>query len=422
MSIRRTASAALAGTAVFAALFGASPAFAGGTHEETYPETPALNPDLPIVHTKHGSDHIKANVLNPNPVCNSAEDYRTVVYKVKDSWAPVGTISTNNKTKSSIPLTQSTSRSQTISLSVNGSKSESTDINLGGSQSADKGSVNAGIAMSLAKTIGGEASYSLSWEVGQQIGPYDVPAGHTGEATYGFRTITMTGTQQYCKPNGTWSNPTAWTAFAPIKNEVRVRMYDNPSGAEGGKGTGKPVNRVIETKEPSVPKVSTTKPAKQAKHDLKPRLTVASGKAPGYAGLAALRVKNVGSDTYYQEFPQTSFLVKVKTDKGPKGVDRLITPGHFNGAYTRDLGFDKKTSTRTFQVTLSNAIEPGEEKLVANLNFGDGKTKLGRISNYIEVSQVGRLKDDKTGYNDYKKDSRKGVTFTDGGKKNAGLF
>ncbi len=422
MNIRRTASAALAGTAVFAALFGASPAFAGGTHEETYPETPALNPDLPIVHTKHGSDHIKANILNPNPVCNSAEDYRTVVYKVKDSWAPVGTISTTNKTKSPIPLTQSTSRSQTISLSVNGSKSESTDINLGGTKSGDKGSVNAGIAMSLAKTIGGEASYSLSWEVGQQIGPYDVPAGHTGEASYGFRTITMTGTQQHCKPNGTWSTPTAWTAFAPIKNEVRVRMYDKASGAEGGKGTGKPVNRVVETKEPSVPKVNTTKPAKKAKHDLQPRLTVAAGKVPGYAGNVALRVKNVGSDSYYQEFPQTSFLLKVKTNKGPKGVDRLITSGQFNGAYTRDLGFDKKTSTRTFEVTLSNAIEPGEEKLVANLKFGDGKTKLGRISNYIEVSQVGRLKGDTTGYNDYKKDSRKGVTFTDGGKKNAGLF
>lgn len=422
MNIRRTASAALAGTAVFAALFGASPAFAGGTHEETYPETPALNPDLPIVHTKHGSDHIKANILNPNPVCNSAEDYRTVVYKVKDSWAPVGTISTTNKTKSPIPLTQSTSRSQTISLSVNGSKSESTDINLGGTKSGDKGSVNAGIAMSLAKTIGGEASYSLSWEVGQQIGPYDVPAGHTGEASYGFRTITMTGTQQHCKPNGTWSTPTAWTAFAPIKNEVRVRMYDKASGAEGGKGTGKPVNRVVETKEPSVPKVNTTKPAKKAKHDLQPRLTVAAGKVPGYAGNVALRVKNVGSDSYYQEFPQTSFLLKVKTNKGPKGVDRLITSGQFSGAYTRDLGFDKKTSTRTFEVTLSNAIEPGEEKLVANLKFGDGKTKLGRISNYIEVSQVGRLKGDTTGYNDYKKDSRKGVTFTDGGKKNAGLF
>lgn len=280
---------------------------------------------------------------------------------MKDSWAPVGTISTNNKTKSPIPLTQSTSRSQTISLTVNGSKSESTEFNMG-------------------------------------------------------------GTQQYCKPNGTWSNPTAWTAFAPIKNEVRVRMYDNPSGAEGGKGTGKPVDRVVETKEPLVPKVSTTKPAKQAKHDLEPCLTVAAGKAPGYAGLVALRVKNVGSDTYYQEFPQTSFLVKVKTDKGPKGVDRLITPDHFNGAYTRDLGFDKKASTRTFQVTLSNAIEPGEETLVANLNFGDGKTKLGRISNYIEVSQAGRLKDDTTGYNDYKKDSRKGVTRTDGGKKNAGVF
>ena len=422
MNIRRTASAALAGTAVFAALFGASPAFAGGTHEETYPETPALNPDLPIVHTKHGSDHIKANILNPNPVCNSAEDYRTVVYKVKDSWAPVGTISTTNKTKSPIPLTQSTSRSQTISLTVNGSKSESTEFNMGGTGNAKKGSVNAGIAMSLAKTIGGEASYSLSWEVGQQIGPYDVPAGHTGEATYGFRTITMTGTQQHCKPNGTWSTPTAWTAFAPIKNEVRVRMYDKASGAEGGKGTGKPVNRVIETKEPSVPKVDTTKPSKKAKHDLEPRLTVAAGKVPGYAGNVALRVKNVGSDSYYQEFPQTSFLLKVKTNKGPKGVDRLLTSGQFNGAYTRDLGFDKKTSTRTFQVTLSNAIEPGDEALVANLKFGDGKTKLGRIENYIEVSQVGRLKDDKTGYNDYKKDSRKGVTLTDGGKKNAGLF
>lgn len=146
MNIRRTAAATVAGTAILAATFGANPALAAGTNEETYPETPALNPDLPIVHTTHGSDHIKANIMNPHPVCNSAEDYRTVVYKVKDSWAPVGTISTTNKTNSSIPLTQSTSRSQTISLSVNGNKSESTDVNLGGTGSGDKGSVNAGIA------------------------------------------------------------------------------------------------------------------------------------------------------------------------------------------------------------------------------------------------------------------------------------
>lgn len=74
MNIRRTASAALAGTAVFAALFGASPAFAGGTHEETYPETPALNPDLPIVHTKHGSTTSRPTSLTPT---QSATQQRT---------------------------------------------------------------------------------------------------------------------------------------------------------------------------------------------------------------------------------------------------------------------------------------------------------------------------------------------------------
>ena len=422
MRIRHLATAAVTGTVVALAALSGSPALAAGTHEETYPETPALNPDLPIVHTTHGSDHIKANILNPHPVCNSAEDFRTVVYKVKDSWMPVGTISTTNKTAKSIPLTQSTSRSQTISLSVNGSQTEKVDVNAGGSASGDKGSTNAGIAYSLARTIGGEASYSLSWEVGQQIGPYDVPAGHTGEASYGFRAITMTGTQQHCKPNGTWSTPSAWTAFAPLKNEVRVRMYDNPAGAEGGKDTGKPVNSVVEPTEPEIPDIDMAEPNSTPAHDLRPRLTVAAGKAPGYAGLVALRVKNVGTDRYFQEFPQTAFLLKVKTDKGPKGVDRLITPGYFNGAYTRDLGFDKKTSTRTFEVSLSNAIEPGEEVLLANLNFGDGATKLGRLENYIEVSQTGRLSDDTSGYNDTRLDSRTGVTTTDGGKQNAGLF
>ena len=37
----------------------------------------------------------------------------------------------------------------------------------------------------------------------------------------------MTGTQQYCKTNGTWSTPTAWSAMQPVKNEVRVKLYDD---------------------------------------------------------------------------------------------------------------------------------------------------------------------------------------------------
>ncbi|MDK8099151.1 MAG: hypothetical protein E6700_04335 [Winkia neuii] len=207
----------------------AAPAMAD-TIENDYPETPQTNAKLPIVHTSHGSDHIKANIVNPHPVCNPWEDHRTVVYKVTDKFFPVGTISATNKSKNTIPLKQSLSKSQSVSISVNGSQSETLSINLGGSTKVGKdGNSNAGIAYTLAKEIGGSASYSLSWQVGQDVGPYDVPAGYTGEATYGFRTISMTGTQQFCKLNGTWSNPTAWRAFVPVKNEVQMKLYNNPA-------------------------------------------------------------------------------------------------------------------------------------------------------------------------------------------------
>ena len=195
------------------------------TQDDHYPETPKLNPTLPIINTYHGSDHIKANILNPEPVCNALEDYRTVVYKVKDNFSPAGTISATNKSQHTIPLTQELSRSETISLTVKGDRTNSTTANIGGS----KDGISASITQELASTIGAEFSYSLSWNVGQTIGPYDVPAGHTGEAKYGFRTIDMTGTQQYCKSNGTWSTPTVWSALSPVKNEVQVRLYDNPA-------------------------------------------------------------------------------------------------------------------------------------------------------------------------------------------------
>ena len=154
------------------------------TLEESAPETPANNDKLPIVHTYRGSDHLKANVLNPRPVCNSTEDYRTVVYKVKDNFLPVGTISTTNLSDEAIPLQQDLSRTQTVSASVNGSKTETLD--LGGSGS--KKGIEGNIGYSLAKSLGWDVSAELSWNVGQTVGPYDVPAGNTGEATYGFRT------------------------------------------------------------------------------------------------------------------------------------------------------------------------------------------------------------------------------------------
>ena len=220
------ASAAAAAAIVAAAV--ASPASAI-TKEEHYPETPKLNPTLPIVNTTHGSDHIKANILNPHPVCNSGEDYRTVVYKVDDKFTPAGTISATNQSKNTIPLTQELSKTQTISISIKGDRTETTSVNLGGEASGKESKGSVGIAYELAKKIGAEASYSLSWNVGQTVGPYDVPAGHTGEATYGFRTIKMTGTQQFCKANGTWSTPTPWIALTPIKNQVNVKLYANPA-------------------------------------------------------------------------------------------------------------------------------------------------------------------------------------------------
>lgn len=226
------------------------------TLNDHYPETPNTNVDLPIVNTYHGSDHIKANILNPRPVCNSAEDFRTVVYKVKDNFTPAGTISATNGTSSTIPLTQDLSKSQSISMSIKGDRTSTTSVNLGGDASGDKGSISTGISYSLAKTLGFDASYSLSWDVGQTIGPYDVPAGKTGEATYGFRTITMTGTQQYCKPNGTWSTPRKWTAFTPIKNQVNVKLYENPAGAaEGAKveENVEPEGEPVEVKEDAQP-------------------------------------------------------------------------------------------------------------------------------------------------------------------------
>ncbi|MBU5654598.1 hypothetical protein KPA07_06695 [Corynebacterium aurimucosum] len=446
---------AIAGTALIA------PAASAATQTESYPETPAVNAKLPIVHTSHGSDHMKANVLNPRPVCNPWEDHRTVVYKVTDNFMPAGTISTTNQTKKDIPLQQDLSKSQSITLSVNGDRTETTSMNAGGKGSGKNSEGSFGVSHEIATKLGASASYSLSWEAGQSIGPYDVPPNHTGEATYGFRVLNMTGTQQYCKPNGTWSTPTFWSAMQPMKNEVRVKLYDDiadsyapnkdaqnttdvndPKVVEEEKSPEadaevikdnkvapeeKAVSEAEGKKEEEADKKvqedldnDKTDEAKQ-KLDLKPVLTTSGAKHAGFAGTVALRLENVGTERYYGDFPAVQYRVDVKTAEGPKGVDRLITPRSSNGAHIRDLGFDEKTSTRSFEVTLANPINAGESARVANLDFGDGNTKEGRLKNYIEVTQISRLKGDNSTDNDQNVDSRE-ITVKDTGKKAEGLF
>ena len=271
----------------------------------------------------------------------------------------------------------------------------------------------------------------------------------------------MTGTQQYCKPNGTWSTPTFWSAMQPMKNEVRVKLYDDiadsyapnkdaqnttdvndPKVVEESKSPEADAEVLKENEVAPEEKVVSEAEGKQEeaadkkiqedvdngktdeakqKLDLKPVLTTSGAKHAGFAGTVALRLENVGTDRYYGDFPAVQYRVDVKTAEGPKGVDRLITPRSSNGAHIRDLGFNEATSTRSFEVTLANPINAGDSARVANLDFGDGNTKEGRIKNYIEVTQISRLKGDTSTANDQNVDSRK-ATVNDFGKAAEGLF
>ena len=469
MRASRIAGAAKAAIAAVAAvaIAGSGITATAQTFEESYPETPATNSALPIIHTYRGSDHLKANILNPRPVCNSTEDYRTIVYKVKDNFLPVGTISTTNLSDNAIPLSQDLSRTQTISASINGSKTET--LSLGGSGS--KKGIEGNIGYSLAKSLGWDVSGSLSWSVGQKIGPYDVPAGNTGEATYGFRTVTMTGTQQRCRPNGTWATPTAWVANMPVKNEVRVKNYSTPAGSwapnKGAQVTdtvenpnpaynediekietganlddvtavdndeatdvtnndianegAEVIDEVEENAADEVNEVVDEQADAQRDLDLQPYFTASSWKVPGAAGSVALRLKNTGAKRYWGEFPALTFRVEVGTEAGPEGVDRLITTTQYNGTHIRDLGYDFDRGIRTFEVTLSNPILAGDEMLLGAFSFGDGNTKEGRLYNYMKVTQTGRLSEDTSFYNDQDVDSRD-VTVSDFGKKIRGVF
>lgn len=182
-----------------------------GTVIESVPDTPKVNPKLPLVETTRKSDRIKPNILNAHPVCNAWEDYRTVVYEVKDHFEPIGSVETKNTTDSPIKLTQTLSKTQTITSTTTG--------DIGGSFS--------GVTAKISQSI----SYSLSWTQGQTIGPYDVPVGYTGKANYGFRTVTFKGTQQRCLLNGTWSNTWAYSGKAPLSAAVEVKLYKNNADA-----------------------------------------------------------------------------------------------------------------------------------------------------------------------------------------------
>ena len=47
----------------------------------------------------------------------------------------------------------------------------------------------------------------------------------------------------------------------------------------------------------------------QAEYDLEPYFQTSGAKAKGFAGTVVLKVKNVGSQRYYQDYPLTTFLI-----------------------------------------------------------------------------------------------------------------
>src|SRR5699024_2811478 len=118
--------------------------------------------------------------------------------------------------------------------------------------------------------------------------------------------------------------------------------------------------------------VSLAAASNEADDGLEPYFHTSGTEAKGFAGTVEMKEKNVVSQRYYQDYPLTTFRINVKTDKGPEGVDRLISPRGMNGAHIFDEGFDPETSTRTFTVTLSNPINAGDTATVAALDFGDG--------------------------------------------------
>lgn len=199
-------------------------------------QTPDNNAMLPLINVQRPSSRLKPNLINPRPVCNSLEDHRTVIYQVQDTFTPIGAIETKNATQAPIQLAQTLSKTQSINLQISGDYSKSFPSFMGSLTAvADNLTGNASVSGPKESLgIKPSVSYTISWTAGQNVGPYEVPAGYTGKATYGFRTIAFTGTQQRCLANGTWSTPWTYRGTAPLSNAVVVNLYNNVASTATG--------------------------------------------------------------------------------------------------------------------------------------------------------------------------------------------
>lgn len=121
---------------------------------------------------------------------------------VASSKEAVGSVTLTNMSGSSAPVTASISRAATTSATVSGSVSVDS------------------ILVPLKAEISASASASESWTSGATIGPAILPAGSSLVATYGFNTVSFSGSQRTCQGTGQFGPSTSFSGTAPIGTYV----------------------------------------------------------------------------------------------------------------------------------------------------------------------------------------------------------
>ncbi|WP_162872726.1 hypothetical protein [Austwickia chelonae] len=188
------------------------------------------NVKLPVV--KENRRHpVRHNILNPAPVCNAWQDTRITITKVHAHFKPSGAIETTNNTSGPLPLTQNLTKTKTFNASISGS-------------------FGFDVFSAVKATISPGLSFSMAWNVGQTIGPYQVPPGKTARASYGFNTISFEGTRQGCNLDGTWAKPTYTRGTAPVASNVHVQFYDNPADVMASRSAEKVPTAVVPAAKP----------------------------------------------------------------------------------------------------------------------------------------------------------------------------
>ncbi|KNC20368.1 hypothetical protein AC792_01040 [Arthrobacter sp. RIT-PI-e] len=115
--------------------------------------------------------------------------------------------SSNKEAVGSVTLTNTSGSTAPVSASV--SRTDTSTATVSGSVSVDS------IIAPLKAEISASASASQSWSAGATVGPATIPAGQSLIATYGFNTVSFSGSQKTCNSTGQFGPSTSFSGTAP---------------------------------------------------------------------------------------------------------------------------------------------------------------------------------------------------------------